>query len=299
VTIIAPHSAVLGEPAAAGPLILSGRPVAKAIREQCAKDIEALRGRYGILPGLTVVRVGEDPSSVQYADRIVQSFNNAGLKVDIVVLPAKAKQSMLQAELDVLGGLPEVAGIIVQMPLPPHLSLDAVIEVLNPDKDVDGIHPVNIGRLALGFDGFVPATPAGGMAILDHYGIPIEGKNALVIGRSGVVGKPLAQLLLSRNATVTIAHSRTRNLPQLIGQAEILASAVGNPAFVHGDQVAPGAIVLDFGAAVVDGQMMGDVHYDSALRRAGAITPVPGGTGPVTNAMLLQNTVKAMKRALS
>jgi methylenetetrahydrofolate dehydrogenase (NADP+)/methenyltetrahydrofolate cyclohydrolase len=143
-----------------------------------------------------------------------------------------------------------------------------------------------------------PATPAGGIAILDYYGIPIEGKSALVIGRSGVVGKPLAQLLLARNATVTIAHTRTRNLPELIAGADIVACAAGRPAMVHGSQLRPGCAVLDFGAAVVDGQMMGDVHYDSALKTAGAITPVPGGTGPVTNAMLLRNTIKAIKRNL-
>jgi methylenetetrahydrofolate dehydrogenase (NADP+)/methenyltetrahydrofolate cyclohydrolase len=194
--------------------------------------------------------------------------------------------------------LPEIAGVIVQQPLPPHIGLDAVIDVLDPNKDVDGVHPVNIGRLSLGLDCFVPATPAGGLAILDYYGIPLEGKQALVIGRSGVVGRPFAQLLLARNATVTIAHSRTRNLYDLISQAELVASAVGKPHMIKGDMLRPGAAVVDFGAGMVDGQMMGDVDYQGALDRVAAITPVPGGTGPVTNAMLLKNTVKAIKRLL-
>jgi methylenetetrahydrofolate dehydrogenase (NADP+)/methenyltetrahydrofolate cyclohydrolase len=157
---------------------------------------------------------------------------------------------------------------------------------------------VNVGRLALGLDAFVPATPAGGIAMLDYYGIPIEGKRAVVVGRSSVVGKPLAQLLLARNATVTIAHSRTHDLPGLIAEAEILASAVGKPGFITGEMIREGAAVLDFGAAIVDGQMTGDIDYSSALPRVSAITPVPGGTGPVTSAMLLKNTIKAIKKYL-
>jgi methylenetetrahydrofolate dehydrogenase (NADP+)/methenyltetrahydrofolate cyclohydrolase len=282
-----------------GPIIMTGREVAKEIRRQCADEIKALRERHSILPGLAVVRVGDDPASVSYADRITQSFGNAGLKVTIIALPANASRSLLQAELSRLNVLHEIAGVLVQMPLPTHMGLDAVIDVLDPHKDVDGIHPVNAGRLALGLDAFVPATPAGGIAMLDFYGIPIEGKRAVVVGRSSVVGKPLAQLLLARNATVTIAHSRTRDLPDLIGEAEILATAVGKPRFITGDNIHPGTAVLDFGAAIVDGQMTGDIDYDSALPRVSAITPVPGGTGPVTSAMLLKNMIKAIKKDLA
>jgi methylenetetrahydrofolate dehydrogenase (NADP+)/methenyltetrahydrofolate cyclohydrolase len=166
-------------------------------------------------------------------------------------------------------------------------------------KDVDGIHPVNSGRLMLGLDCYVPATPAGGMAILDYYKIPVEGKRALVVGRSGVVGKPLAQLLLARNATVTVAHSRSRDLGALVTEAEIVAVAVGKPYIVRGEMLRAGSVVLDFGAAVRDGRMTGDVEYEAALERVAAITPVPGGTGPVTNAMLLKNTVRAIRRALA
>ena len=279
-----------------GTIIMSGRVVAKEIRRQCAFEVEKLIARFGILPGLTVVRVGDDPASISYADRITQSFSAAGLTANIVALPLNASRAMLQAELGRLNVLPEVAAIIVQMPLPPHIGLDAVIEVLDPLKDVDGMHPVNIGRLSLGLDCFVPATPAGGLALLDFYGIPLSKRHALVIGRSGVVGKPFAQLLLARDATVTIAHSQTQDLPSLIAQADIVATAVGKPGIVRAEMLKEGASVLDFGAAMVDGVMTGDADHKECLGRAYAITPVPGGTGPVTNAMLLRNAVNAIKR---
>lgn len=279
-------------------ILMRGRPVADAIRQKCIDELSALKTKYKILPGLAVLRIGEDASSVNYASRIEEAFNRAGLNVTLVALPQNASRGLLQAELGRLNVLPEIAGIIVQQPLPIHIGLDAVIDILDPNKDVDGIHPVNIGRLSLGLDCFVPATPAGGLAILDHYNVPIEGRQALVIGRSGVVGKPLAQLLLSRNATVTVAHTRTRNLKELIAQAEIVASAVGKPHMINPDWLRQGSVVVDFGAAMVDGQMTGDVDHLAVLDRVSAITPVPGGTGPVTNAMLLKNTIKAIKRQL-
>ena len=281
-----------------GALSMRGREVADGIKQKCLDDIGALKAKYKVLPGLAVVRLGDDPASVSYAGRIEESFGRAGLTVTPVWLPSNASRATLQSEIGRLNVLPEIAGVIVQQPLPPHIGLDAVIDVLDPNKDVDGIHPVNVGRLSLGLDCYVPATPAGGIAMLDYYEIPIEGKQALVIGRSSVVGKPLAQLLLARNATVTIAHSRTRNLHQLLADAEIVASAVGKPHFIEGRMLRPGAAVIDFGAAMVDGQMTGDVDYRSALDRVAAITPVPGGTGPVTSAMLLKNTVKAIKRVM-
>lgn len=280
------------------PLLLKGREVADIIRQRCIEDVSALKAKYKILPGLAVVRIGEEPSSVSYATRIEGSFAKAGLTISIIALPSNASRAMLQAELGRLNVLPEIAGVLVQLPLPASFGMDTVIDILDPNKDVDGIHPVNIGRLALGLDCFVPATPAGGMAILDHYKIPTEGKQALVIGRSSIVGKPFAQLLLARNATVTIAHTRTRNLEQLISEAEIIASAVGKPAMIAGRMLRPGSVAIDFGAAIVNGQMTGDIEYASAVDRIAAITPVPGGTGPVTNAMLLKNTIKAIKRVL-
>ena len=279
-------------------LLMKGRDVAAGIKLKAIEDIGALKAKYKILPGLAVVRLGDDPASLSYASRIVESFGKAGLTVTVVALSAAVSRAILQSEIGRLNVLPEIAGVIVQQPLPPHVGLDTIIDTLDPNKDVDGIHPVNVGRLSLGLDCFVPATPAGAIAMLDYYHIPIEGKRALVIGRSGVVGKPLAQLLLACNATVTIAHSHTRNLPELIARAEILASAVGKPHFIKGDMLRPGSAVIDFGAAMVEGQMTGDVDYMSALDRVAAITPVPGGTGPVTSAMLLKNTIKAIKRQL-
>ncbi len=278
--------------------MLDGRAVAREIRRQAGRELAPLIARFKILPGLAVVRVGDDPASVNYARRIHESFTPVGVPVSIIALPASASRAMLQAELGRLNVLPEVAGILVQMPLPPHIGLEAVIDVLDPGKDVDGMHPVNAGRLSLGLDCFVPATPLGGIALLDHYGLSPEGKHAVIVGRSTVVGRPLAQLLLARNATVTIAHSHTRNLAELVGQADLLASATGKPHLIKGSMIKPGAVVLDFGAAVVDGRMTGDVEFDTAVQRAGAITPVPGGTGPMTNAMLLCNTVRAIKKYL-
>jgi methylenetetrahydrofolate dehydrogenase (NADP+)/methenyltetrahydrofolate cyclohydrolase len=279
-------------------LLMGGRPVANVIRKRCGEEIAALIERFRLLPGLAVVRAGDDPASLHYAERITQSFSAAGLTVTVEALPASASRAMLQAEIARFSVLPEIAGIIVQMPLPQHITLQDIIDVLDPDKDVDGIHPLNAGRLVLGLDCYVPATPSGGIAMLDYYGIQIEGKNALVIGRSDVVGKPLAQLLLARNATVTIAHSRSVNLPGLVRDADIVACAIGKAGFIKGDWLKPGAAVLDFGASMVDGQMCGDVDFDEAVKVARAITPVPGGTGPVTSAMLLSNTVKAIRRAL-
>lgn len=279
-----------------GPLILSGRAAAKEVRKQCAEEVAALQARHTLLPGLAVLRVGEDPSSVQYAERIRKHFAEAQLSVSIVALPVNASRAMLQAELGRLNVLPEIAGIIVQQPLPSYMDLDAVIDVLDPNKDVDGVHPINIGRLSLGLDCYVPATPQGGVELLDYYGVAVEGKRAVIVGRSGVVGKPLAQLLLARNATVTVAHSRSQDLAGLIAEADVVASAVGKPGLIRGEMLKRGAVVLDFGAAVVDGQMTGDVDYESAIQRVSAITPVPGGTGPMTNAVLLRNTIKAIRR---
>jgi methylenetetrahydrofolate dehydrogenase (NADP+)/methenyltetrahydrofolate cyclohydrolase len=280
-------------------LLLDGRIASADIRRHCAEEVVALREKHDVLPGLAVVRVGEDPASVQYAGRIVKSFEATGLSATVFDLPANASRAELQAELNRINVLPEFAALLVQWPLPPHLSWEAVIDVIDPAKDVDGSHPVNIGRFTLGMDSYVPATPAGGLALLDYYGIRLEGMRALVIGRSGIVGRPLSQLFLSRNATVTIAHSHSRDLAALVGEADLVAAATGKPGLVRGEMLKPGAVVLDFGASVVNGQMRGDVDFDSAVGRVAAITPVPGGTGPMTNAMLVRNTLKAIRRSLA
>ena len=277
--------------------LLDGKLVAAEIRRKSQEEIETLKARHPVLPGLAVVRVGQDPPSVSYADRIVQSFKNVGLLATVFELPLTATRAMLHAELARLNVLPEFAAVMVQWPLPSHLGWDAVIDDLDPNKDVDGSHPMNIGKLSLGLDCYVPATPAGGMALLDYYRIPIEGKRALVIGRSGIVGRPMSQLLLARHATVTIAHSRTQDLPSLVREADIVAVATGKPGLVTGAMIKPGAAIIDFGASYIDGRMRGDVDFESAVRVAGAITPVPGGTGPMTNVMLVLNTLKAIRRS--
>ncbi|HVF99103.1 MAG TPA: bifunctional 5,10-methylenetetrahydrofolate dehydrogenase/5,10-methenyltetrahydrofolate cyclohydrolase [Chloroflexia bacterium] len=292
-TQMPPHDEVS---AAHTPLLLDGSAVAGEMRAQYAREAAALKARFGLLPGLGVLRVGDDPASVSYTGRISKAFAEVGIPVTINELPASASRAMLRAELGRLNVLPEIAGIIVQMPLPAHIGLDALVDVLDPDKDVDGLHPANVGNLTLGLDAYVPATPAGGLALLDYYGIKLEGMNALVVGRSGVVGKPLAQLLLARDATVTIAHSHTRDLEDLISRADLVATAVGKPGLIRGRCIKPGAVVLDFGASIVEGHMTGDVQFEEAASRASAITPVPGGTGPMTNAMLLRNTLNAIKR---
>jgi len=269
------------------------------MRQKFAEEVAALKATHAVVPGLAVVRVGQDPASVSYARRIVQGFGAVGLQATVFELPAAATRSMLHGELARLNYLPEFAAVMVQWPLPQHLGWDAVIDDLDPMKDVDGSHPENIGKLSLGLDCYVPATPSGGLALLDYYKIPIEGKRAVVVGRSGIVGRPMAHLMLVRNATVTVAHSRTRDLASVVREADIVAVATGKPGLITGAMLKPGAVVVDFGASMIDGRMCGDVDFQSALPVVSAITPVPGGTGPMTNAMLIRNTLKAIHRSLA
>ncbi len=290
-------------PAATGARILDGRALATELRAAAAAEIAALQARHRVLPGLTVVLVGADPASLGYIRMILKTCAGIGLPAQLIELPATTTRGVLQSELARLNVLPEVAGVIVQMPLPPPLGPEHVSAVLDPAKDVDGIHPENAGRLALGYTGldfFAPPTPQAGMALLRRQPIRVSGKSAVVIGRSPVVGRPLALMLLQENATVTTAHSHTppEVLRRLLGDADIVASAVGRPNLVRGDMLKPGATVLDFGVSIVDGAMVGDVDFASAREVAGAITPVPGGIGPVTNVMLVRNTIKAIRHQL-
>ena len=290
-------------PAPSPALILEGRSVAVALRAEVKARIEDLKTRHPVLPGLAIVVAGDDPASRSYLNQILKTCAGVGLPAELFELPATAGRQVIQAEISYLNGLPSVAGIIVQQPLPEPMGPDVVTDVLDPAKDIDGIHPRNIGGLALGYtalDFFQPATPLAGMEILSRYEIPLRGKHALVIGRSAIVGKPLALLLLAANATVTIAHSRTPPdmLRALAREADIVAAAVGKPGLVTGDMLKPGAVVLDFGVSVVDGALVGDADAASVARVAGAYTPVPGGIGPVTNLMLVQNTLRSVRRML-
>jgi len=276
--------------------ILDGKATAKAVREEVAARVAAL-GTVGVRPGLRVVLVGEDPASQVYVRNKDRAATEAGIEVDTVRLPATTTQEELLEVVRGLNGDPAVHGILVQLPLPGDLDEQAVVEALDPRKDVDGLHPENVAALAQGRPGLVPCTPAGCLELLDRDGVELEGRHVVVIGRSQLVGKPVAQLALARNATVTICHSRTRDLDAHCGRADVLIAAVGRARLVQGDWVRPGSVVLDVGInRGEDGKLVGDVDFEAAASRASAITPVPGGIGPMTIAMLLSNTVLAAAR---
>jgi len=280
-----------------GTRILDGKETARAVRADVAAHVRALRAR-GTIPGLTVVLVGEDPASQVYVRNKDRAAVEAGFEVRTLRLPATTTQAELLGHVEALNRDPAVHGVLVQLPLPRGLDAEALLERLDPAKDVDGLTPGSVAALWRGREGMVPCTPAGCIEILDRHGIPIEGRRAVVIGRSQLVGKPLAALLLARNATVTLAHSRTRDLPAVAREADILVAAVGRARLVRADWVRPGATVLDVGInRLDDGRLCGDVDFHEVLPVAGAITPVPGGIGPMTIAMLLANTARAAARA--
>ena len=277
--------------------ILDGKATAQAVRADVATRVRALRAR-GLVPGLTVVLVGEDPASQVYVRNKDKAAAEAGFAVKTLRMPATVAQAELERVVDGLNADPAVHGILVQLPLPNGLQAEPVLHRLDPAKDVDGLHPRNVAALWSGERGLVPCTPAGCIELLDRHQIPLEGRRAVVIGRSQLVGKPLAALLLARHATVTVAHSRSRDLAEIAREAEILVAAVGRARLVRGDWVRPGAVVLDVGInRLDDGRLCGDVDFPAALGRAGAITPVPGGVGPMTIAMLLSNTALAAARS--
>lgn len=271
--------------------LLSGKAVAAALTEELKTALQTLP----FSPQLVVVRVGEDPASVAYVRGKDRTAKALGLRSRVEVLPETTDQDTLMRLVQELSADPEVDGILVQDPLPPHLDIRAVQEAVDPAKDVDGFHPVNVGRLWNGGDALVPCTPAGLVRILDHYNLPIEGREVVIVGRSTLVGKPAAALFLARHATVTVAHSRTKDLAAVTRKADILVAAVGRHALLTPEMVKPGAVVLDVGINRVEGKLKGDVHPDVA-DVAGYLTPVPGGVGPMTVAMLMQNTVTAALR---
>ncbi len=278
------------------PLILDGRSVAATLREELRAGVREFQQQYSSPPRLDVVQVHGDAASDWYVRAISRACQHVGITFQLAQLPADIEQDALIAQIQQLNAQPETHGIIVQVPLPQHLDGAAVIDALDPRKDVDGLHPVNLGRLAQGLPALVPNTPAGGMELLRHYNISLAGKHAVVVGRSNIVGKPMALLLLQEHATVTVAHSRTPNLAAIVGSADVVAVAVGRAGIVTGAMLKPGAVVVDFGINEMGaGQVVGDVDYGSAAEVAGAITPVPGGTGPVTNMMLLRNVLHAAR----
>lgn len=286
-----------------GAAIIDGKAFAAGLRERIADAVPAFTAATGRVPGLAVVLVGDDAASAVYVASKGKATVTAGMASFEHRLPADTKQEDLIALVRRLNTDESVDGILVQLPLPKHLDEQAVVDAISPDKDVDGLTPISTGRLALGLPGLVPCTPLGSLMLLkDHIG-DLSGKDAIVIGRSILVGKPMAQLLLAENCTVTIAHSRTRNLKERVQQADIVVAAVGRAEMVKGDWLKPGAVVIDVGINRLDpaageakGRLVGDVDYASALELASAITPVPGGVGPMTIACLLRNTLVAAHR---
>ncbi len=278
--------------------VIDGKAVAASVRERVAQDVAQLVAEHGVKPGLATVLVGDDPASAIYVRRKREACAEVGIESFHHEPAADVHEDELASLLVRLNADPAVHGILLQLPLPRHLDADAMTLTIDPDKDVDGLHPVNAGRLMQGRDGMVPCTPAGVIELLDASETELAGAHAVVVGRSNLVGKPLVQLLLARNATVTTCHSRTRELAAVCRQADVLVAAVGMPGLVGAEMVREGATVIDVGTNRTDAGLVGDVDFEAVRHRARALTPVPGGVGPMTIAMLLANTVKAARRQL-
>jgi methylenetetrahydrofolate dehydrogenase (NADP+) / methenyltetrahydrofolate cyclohydrolase len=277
--------------------IIDGTAIAAKVRDEVAVRVAAFVAKHGRAPGLHVVLVGEDPASQVYVASKEKTAHRVGIAGAVHRLPASATQAELLAKVRQLNDASDVDGILVQLPLPTHLDATSVLDALDPAKDVDGLTAYNAGLLWSDRAGLRPCTPWGCMRLLDEVGAKLEGARAVVIGRSALVGKPIAAMLLARNATVTIAHSRTRDLPARVLAADLVVAAVGKPEMVRGEWIKPGAIVLDVGInRLPDGRLVGDVQFEAARERASHITPVPKGVGPMTIAMLLSNTVDAAER---
>jgi methylenetetrahydrofolate dehydrogenase (NADP+)/methenyltetrahydrofolate cyclohydrolase len=283
------------QPRAVTAQLIDGKLVARALEQEVAAAISRLSFR----PGLVAVRVGNDPASEVYVRNKAKKARELGLEGTELIHPESMSEADLLAEVERLNRDDSVDGILVQLPLPKQIDATKVIDTIDPAKDVDGFHPINVGMLHLGRPSLVPCTPAGVIRLIESTGEAIEGKHAVVIGRSDIVGKPVAALLLQRHATVTICHSRTRDLAAIAREADILVAAIGKARFVTADMIKPGAIVIDVGINRIEGKLAGDVDFHTAREVAGWITPVPGGVGPMTIAMLMKNTVTAAERRMA
>ncbi len=276
--------------------IIDGKALAQEVRAEWKQRAEALKAR-GVTPGLAVIIVGEDPASKVYVANKVKACAELGLHSEHIALPADTSEAALLSKIAALNNDPKIHGILVQLPVPKHIDSAKVLETISPDKDVDGFHPLNVGALVTGNTRFAPCTPYGAMKLLEKCGVAIEGKHAVVVGRSNIVGKPMALLLLQANATVTICTSKTADLARHTRDADILVVATGRPKMITGGMIKRGAAVIDVGInRLPDGKLCGDVDFDSAKEVAGWITPVPGGVGPMTITMLMANTVQAAER---
>ena len=280
-------------------MVIDGRAVARQVREEVRAGVERLRNDHGVTPGLGVVLVGDDPASRIYVRNKEKACAEAGIRSVEHLLPATVPEHELVALIGRLNEDPAIHGILVQLPLPDSMASDRVLRAVSPDKDVDGFHPVNQGLLLSGGQGFEPCTPLGIMKLLDSVGCELRGKSAVVVGRSNIVGKPVALMLLARHATVTLCHSRTADLDREVGRADVLVAAVGRAHAIRGGWIKPGAVVIDVGINRTSaGKLAGDVEFDAARERASWISPVPGGVGPMTICMLLSNTLESARRAL-
>lgn len=275
--------------------IIDGKEIAATIRTEIKTEVERFTAETGKAPGLAVVLVGEDPASQTYVKSKHKACKELGMYSEVHKLAADASQDEVLALVNKLNADPAIHGILVQLPVPKHIDEKLILNTIDPKKDVDGFHPINVGRLSIGERSLVPCTPAGCIELIERAGYDISGKNAVVVGRSNIVGKPVAMLLLQKNATVTICHSRTKDLTAVCRGADILVVAIGKPKFVTADMVKPGAVVIDVGINRVDGKLVGDVDYEPVAEVAAAITPVPGGVGPMTITMLMKNTLQAAR----
>ncbi|HVO27379.1 MAG TPA: bifunctional methylenetetrahydrofolate dehydrogenase/methenyltetrahydrofolate cyclohydrolase FolD [Candidatus Margulisiibacteriota bacterium] len=280
--------------------IIDGTAAAKALREQVQQEVAAFQRTHRVTPGLATVLVGDNPASASYVRSKHKACGEIGLFSEGIELNAEASQEELLRVVRGLNERRDIHGILVQLPLPPHINADAVIDAVDPEKDVDGLHPINQARLVMGRDGLRPCTPLGVMHLIDSTGVQLKGARAVVAGRSNLVGKPVAFMLLERHATLTICHSRTRELGEEIGRADVVVAAIGRAEMIRGDWIRPGSVVIDVGInRVADGRLVGDVEFATARARAAFITPVPRGVGPMTVAMLMQNTLTAARRLVA
>lgn len=273
---------------------MDGKMVSAKVRGSILEEVNGLKEK-GVRPGLAVIIVGEDPASKVYVRNKERACEECGFYSEKYALPEETTQEELLGLIDELNHNPHIDGILCQLPVPKHINEQAIIDAISPEKDVDAFHPINVGKIMVGNFDFLPCTPAGVMQLLEEYDIDPNGKNCVVIGRSNIVGKPMAMLLLHKNGTVTICHSRTKNLKEVCTQADILVAAVGKADFVTADMVKEGAVVIDVGMNRKDGKLCGDVAFDEVNEKASYLTPVPGGVGPMTITMLMKNTLKAAK----
>lgn len=275
--------------------ILNGKELSNSIRKDLTNEVIELKAK-GKTPGLAVILVGDDPASHIYVRGKKKACDEVGIYSRVYELPASTTEEELVKLVDELNNDTKINGILVQLPLPPHVDENHVLDQVDPIKDVDGLHIANIGKLNTGQDGFVACTPKGIIRLIEHTGQDIKGKHAVIVGRSNLIGRPVAQLLLNKDATITICHSKTIHLKVYTKEADILVAATGVPELIDGEMIKPGAIVIDGGTTKVNGKLKGDIHYESAYKVAGYITPVPGGVGPMTITMLLENTIEACRQ---